>query len=257
MAEKLLPDGAFVWEELQSADLDKAIPFYRSLVDWETREWPLPGGAVYTLFGKTDEWQAGAQAHNSQETGSFTGWLSYVQVADVDAVCARVEGLGGRLLFAPHDIPEVGRCAVLQDPEGAILALMRFLRPSLEPEDPTGTFCWRELMSRDVASAARFYGTLLGWSFSPDPQEKPGEYIHIATDRGQHVGGMMAITPQMGGTPAMWTPYLAVADLDAKAAKATELGGTLCVPPTPIPNMGRFCIVSDPGGGTLGLYAMA
>ena len=254
MAKRTVPDGAFVWEELQSKDLDKAVPFYGKLVGWGTKEWPLPGGTVYTLFGEDGDYQAGAQAHNQAETGIFTGWLSYVQVEDVDAVAGRVEALGGRLLFAPHDSPEVGRCAVFQDPEGAVLALMRFLRPSEEPEDPTGTFCWRELMSRDVAAAARFYGEVLGWSFTPDPREKPDEYIHIGTGASQ-IGGMMAITAQMGPAPAMWTPYLAVTELDAKAALAAELGGTLCVPPTPIPNMGRVCIVSDPAGGTLGLFS--
>jgi len=256
MSEKAIPNGGFCWEELQSADPGKAIPFYTALAGWGTRQWPLPDGVVYTLFGPEGDYVAGCQAHNSKETGAFQGWLSYVQVEDVDATTARAQALGATVLLAPHDIPEVGRCAVLRDPEGAVLALMRFLRPGTIPAEPTGNFCWRELMSRDVAAAARFYGEVLGWTFQPDPASAPAEYIHIACGDLQ-VGGMMAITPEMGQAPAMWTPYLALPEVDALSRRAVELGGTLCMPPMDIPKVGRMCIVTDPAGGTLALITLA
>lgn len=253
--EKLISNGGFCWEELQSADPARAIAFYRELVGWGTREWPLPGGVVYTLFGPEGDYVAGCQAHNPQETGSFQGWLSYVQVEDVDATAHMAAELGGSVLFAPHDIPEVGRCAVLKDPEGAVLALMRFLRPATEPVDPLGSFCWRELMSRDLKAAMSFYGQLLGWTYRADPPEGEPEYIHIVAGE-QQVGGMLPITPQMGPAPAMWTPYLTVAAVDELAAKAPTLGGQVCVPPMDIPHVGRFCLVTDPAGGTLALITL-
>ena len=45
---------------------------------------------------------------------------------DVDAVVARVAGLGGRVLLAPTDILTVGRFATIMDPQGAILSLITY-----------------------------------------------------------------------------------------------------------------------------------
>lgn len=254
MSEKTIPVGAFVWEELQSADPAQAIAFYKELAGWGTREWPLPGGAVYTLFGPEGAYVAGAQPHSEEETGPFQGWLSYISVADVDAAAARARELGGRVVCEPHDIPEVGRSAVLADPEGALFALMRFVRPSEDPEDPLGSFCWRELMTRDVERAKAFYGGVLGWT-AQDMPGMDGYWMFAAGER--VVGGLMAITAEMGPAPALWTPYLTVADVDRQAERALELGGTLCHPPTDVPGVGRFCIVTDPAGGTLALITLA
>lgn len=256
MSERTIPTGGFCWEELQSANPAKAISFYQELIGWDTRAWPLPDGSVYTLFGPEGEYMAGAQAHSPGETGAFQGWLSYVNVEDVDAVAARVEALGGTLLCAPHDIPEVGRSAVLKDPEGALLALMRFLRPSEDPKNHLGCFCWRELMARDTARAAAFYTALLGWSTRTSSMGGFGEYIQFVAGT-RDVGGLLAITPEMGPMPSMWTPYVAVADVNAAAVRVPELGGSLCVPPMDVPGVGRFCTVTDPAGGTLALITLA
>lgn len=51
-----------------------------------------------------------------------------------------------------------------------------------------------------------------------------------------------------------WMPYCSVPDVDAAAARVKELGGTVCVPPTDIPNTGRFAVVGDPQGAYFSLY---
>jgi predicted enzyme related to lactoylglutathione lyase len=252
MSERMIPVGGFCWEELQSADLSLALPFYQQLIGWGTRAWPLPDGSVYTLFGPEGEYVAGAQAHSAEETGEFRGWLSYVHVEDVDGTAARAVELGGTVILAPHDIPDVGRSAVLQDPEGALIALMRFLQPSEDPENPLGSFCWRELMARDVPRAVAFYTGLLGWTTRVDEH---GGYIHFQAGKHQ-VGGLMAITEDMGPAPARWTPYLTVTDVDRLAIRALELGGSVCMQPTDVPGVGRFCIATDPAGGTLALITL-
>ncbi|MFA7330185.1 MAG: VOC family protein [Candidatus Delongbacteria bacterium] len=253
MSERAIPVGGICWEELQSADLSRAVPFYQELIGWETRAWPLPDGSIYTLFGPEGGAVAGAQVHAPAQTGEFHGWLSYVSVADVDAAAARVDALGGRVLLAPHDIPEVGRCAVLQDPEGALFALMCFLQPAEYPENPLGFFCWRELMVRDVARAQAFYAGVLGWTCRAMAGME-GYQTFLAD--GHEVGGLMAITEDMGPAPARWTPYLTVPDVDRQAVRAQELGGTVCLQPVDVPGVGRFCIATDPAGGTLALITL-
>ena len=50
-----------------------------------------------------------------------------------------------------------------------------------------------------------------------------------------------------------WLPYVHVEDADATAERAKKLGGTITVPPTDIPNVGRFAVITDTQGGTIGI----
>jgi predicted enzyme related to lactoylglutathione lyase len=119
-----------------------------------------------------------------------------------------------------------------------------------------GTFCWAELGSQDLEAAKKFYTELLGWKLS---ESKAGgmNYIEIVAGE-EHIGGMYQMTPEMGGdAPSHWTSYVAVDDVDESARRVVELGGKVCDPPTDIPNVGRFCIITDPTGASISLYASA
>ncbi len=104
------------WSELHTTDTADALAFYVSLFDWKHESW----GGDYVLLG--DEHKAGMTAG---QPGVPPHWLVYVNVADADATAAKVATLGGRLLHGPDDIPGVGRFAVLQDPTGAVFAVMQ------------------------------------------------------------------------------------------------------------------------------------
>ena len=71
-----------------------------------------------------------------------------------------------------------------------------------------------------------------------------GEYTLFEAD-GQMVGG--TTPPQMPGTPNHWHVYFGVADADATVAKATELGGSVLVPPFDTP-VGRMAVIARPAG---------
>lgn len=49
-------------------------------------------------------------------------------VDNVDASAKKVQELGGRIMVPPTDIPEVGRFCVFHDPQGAVLALITYLK---------------------------------------------------------------------------------------------------------------------------------
>lgn len=127
-----------------------------------------------------------------------------------------------------------------------------------------GTFCWNELSTKDDAAAIKFYGELLGWEFKSSnmsPCEESGAeappmvYNEIVAD-GKHIGGIFKMGPEFGEKPSHWMAYVAVEDVDAKAEQVTELGGTICVPPTDIPNTGRFCVITDPTGAAISLITL-
>ena len=62
---------------------------------------------------------------------------------------------------------------------------------------------------------------------------------------------------QWSGIPPHWTLYITVEDCDASATTVKQLGGTLVVPPTHIPTVGRFCMITNPQGAYISLIQMA
>jgi hypothetical protein len=61
---------------------------------------------------------------------------------------------------------------------------------------------------------------------------------------------------QWQGVPPHWMIYVTVANCDERAARAGQLGGQICVPPTDIPNVGRFAVIADPQGAAFSLIQM-
>ncbi len=114
--------GRFVWHELMTSDLPAATAFYSRVLPWKTQPSGMPD---YTLWvtGKTMAAGLMAQPEAARQAGAPPSWLVYIGTPDVDATAAAAERLGGRVLKAPGDIPNVGRFAVLADPQGAAFAI--------------------------------------------------------------------------------------------------------------------------------------
>jgi predicted enzyme related to lactoylglutathione lyase len=74
---------------------------------------------------------------------------------------------------------------------------------------------------------------------------------------GRSIGGMMEMDGQWGDTPPHWMIYIMVDDCDAVAGKVTQLGGTVCVPPTDIPKVGRFAVLGDPQGAYFSIIQLS
>ncbi|MDQ3744835.1 MAG: VOC family protein [Acidobacteriota bacterium] len=119
-----------------------------------------------------------------------------------------------------------------------------------------GAFCWNELATTDLESAQNFYKTLLGWEIKESSASGGGMVYNEIVVGGQSVGGLFQMGPEFGQIPSHWMAYVAVDDVDAKARQVWELGGKVCVPPTDIPKVGRFCVVNDPTGATLAFITL-
>jgi predicted enzyme related to lactoylglutathione lyase len=118
-----------------------------------------------------------------------------------------------------------------------------------------GTFCWNELATKDWGAAKKFYTELLGWQIQES--NSAGMAYNEIVVGGKHIGGIYQMMPEQGDAPSQWMSYVAVDDVDAKAKLAAELGGKICVPPTDIPNVGRFCVITDPTGATFSLVKLS
>jgi len=190
---------------------------------------------------QADERQLGVPSH----------WNSYVSVASADESAKRAQELGGKILAPAFDVMDAGRMAVLQDPTGAVISVWqpkRHIGAKILREP--GALGWTELLTNDTAAAEKFYTQLFGWKAKVSP-----EYTEFSVGSSPDAG-MMKLDPKWGDVPPHWMPYFQVNDCDATAAKATADGGQIHVPPSDIPNVGRFAMLADPQGATLAVIAI-
>ena len=120
--------------------------------------------------------------------------------------------------------------------------------------DQRGRFVWYELMASNSEAAKAFYTKVVGWGTQDGPV--PGMAYTIFTTGQMPVGGMMAQPEDARkmGAPPSWIGYVAVDDVDATAGRIKRLGGAVHVPPTDIPNVGRFSVVADPQSAVFALF---
>lgn len=110
---------------------------------------------------------------------------------------------------------------------------------------------WFEIPADNVERAKSFYSSLFGWKIEKFPG--PMEYWHIDTggsDDSPDGGLMKRPQPQQQGI----TNYINVASVDQFAARVQKLGGKICMPKTPVPQMGYFAICQDPENNTFALW---
>jgi predicted enzyme related to lactoylglutathione lyase len=246
--------GTFCWPELATTDQKSAVQFYSSLFGWQVNDQPIGPGETYSMFQLRNKPVGAAftlRAEQRQQ-GVPPHWGSYVSVANAEDTVKRAKELGATVLAPPFDVMDAGRMAVLRDPTGAVFMVWQPKKHQGAAilQEP-GTLCWTELATRDTKAAERFYTQLFGWK-SKTGSDAGMEYTEFSVQGpgGQAVpgAGMMAMTPQMGSAPPNWMPYFAVTDCDATTTKAKQLGGNTYVPPTDIPNVGRFSVLADPQG---------
>ncbi|SLJ89769.1 VOC family protein [Novosphingobium mathurense] len=117
--------------------------------------------------------------------------------------------------------------------------------------NPAGSFIWYELITTDPDAAARFYGSIVGWTVTPGTAEQTGgmDYRMLVRSDGGNAGGMLKLTDEMvaGGARPTWLPYLHAPDVDREVAAIEAEGGKVMMPATDLP-VGRIAMVTDPQG---------
>jgi uncharacterized protein len=107
-----------------------------------------------------------------------------------------------------------------------------------------GRFVWYELMTTDVEAAKAFYGKVVGWG----TREAPGSPYTLFTVGRATTGGLINLpldAKKLGARP-QWIGYISVDDVNGAVKRVKELGGTIHIPPTDVPDVSRFSVVADP-----------
>ena len=114
--------GHFHWNELLTADPERAKKFYQQTIGWRFEPMPLaddPNATYWVAYlGETPV--AGIFPTNRPAyAGVPEGWMPYLAVDDVDARVKKAVDAGARLMRPLFDIPNIGRIAILTEPGGA------------------------------------------------------------------------------------------------------------------------------------------
>jgi uncharacterized protein len=184
-------------------------------------------------------------------------WLGYIFAPDVDAAAEAIRAAGGAVHRPPSEIADVGRFAVVADPQGATFML---LAPQGEddgtPPAPgtPGHVGWNELYTSDWPSAFDFYAGQFGWT--RDQAMDMGEMgtYQLFAAGGEAIGGMMNKPPQIP-VPS-WMFYFNVDDIDAAAARVTDNGGKVLFGPMEVPGGSWIVQAMDPQGAVFALAAV-
>jgi predicted enzyme related to lactoylglutathione lyase len=241
----------FVWHDLSTKDLDGSKKFYGEVFNWK---FAASASSPYTHINAGEEMIGGIRQMGPGEPQP-PSWIGYIGVEDVAATVASITGAGGKVIMPTTTMENVGTFAVTADPTGAVFSPWKSARPGEDVEPTTMpkpfAFCWDELMSTDPSAAGAFYEKVFGWKQRPVDMgggmtytllDRPG-VTNTNGDPGS-AGGMMKSPP---GVPhSFWLAYVGVDDCDRVCERATRLGANVTMPPTDIPNVGRFASWLDP-----------
>lgn len=247
--------GRFVWYELVTTDPQAAQSFYTDVIGWSTA--PFEGTETpYTMWMNGEAPIGGVMEipKEARDRDVPPHWLAYVEVEDVDATAKKAEGLGATIIVQPRDIPDVGRFAILHDPQGATIAIYKRNQERPANGEPgVGEFSWHELATTDHEAALDFYAQLFGWNKtdSMDMGEMGTYQMYGPGDR--TLGGMFNKPADMPGPPA-WLYYTTVDDLDEAMDKVRGNGGQVLNGPMEVPG-GRIAQCLDPQGAMFALFA--
>lgn len=252
--------GSPIWYELMTTEPRAARRFYESVVGWRIPEDanPMPGGPEYREISAPDGMVGGVFTLTDAmcKEGARPCWMAYFSVDDVDKTVASMVADGGSALMPAFDIPNVGRIAMVADPQGAAFYVMRPI--SVEDRESTafapgklGHFGWNELHAADAPKAFDFYAKHFGWTRSRAMDMGPGAGVYqLFAHGGQDIGGMMT-NPQIP-RPA-WAYYARVASITAAVGRITEGGGRVIQGPMEVPGGDWVVNAMDPQGAMLSL----
>ena len=249
------PSGTPSWADLLAHDGQKAKDFYTGLLGWTYEDHPVDDTMVYTMYSQQGQAVCASAERGPGQENLPPHWSVYVTVDDLEAALERARQAGGTVIADPFDVLEVGRMAIIQDPQGAYLRLW-FPKAHagagvmMEP----GALCWFELATNDTEGAKAFYSATLQLDAAADPA---AAFPYTLLTRGEeHVAGIMEIGADWGPVPPNWGVYFGVNDLEGTVAKAQELGGGVVVAPMDIADFARFAVLRDSEGAVFSVIKL-
>lgn len=244
--------GKIVWHDLITDDVGQVKRFYSGVLGWTFEDTTHPNGGDYTLILSGDRFVAGIVQLADPSGQDYSRWLPYLSVADVDQAAEFTASKGGTVVAGPLDLTGVGRAAAIQDPQNAVIGLLR--SDHGDPDDTLkagpGLVVWNELLAADDTAAVAFYSALAG--LEGKKQQRPNGIYYVLESQQQKRAGVMQ-RPDDQVEP-VWLTHFGVKDVAAATKKAAELGGQVLLEPDAEFRNGLQAVVVDPNGAIFALH---
>jgi len=248
-------------------DPEAAVDFYGRLFGWEFEDTMPPGSQGKYYMARLRGRDVAAISPVPEGAPAIATWNTYIWVSSAVETTARVREAGGQVLMEPVDVFDAGHTAMFADPEGAAFGVWQpgAMRGAQIVNEPASV-SFNDLHTRDVEGAKRFYGAVFDWTtmtvdgaemwtlpgygdhleeLNPGTHEQAGEYGVPGFE--DVVASIDPIADDQPEVPAHWGVTFGTDDADALAARVTELGGRVLVPPFDAPWI-RMTVLADPQG---------
>ncbi|MCX2745304.1 VOC family protein [Mangrovivirga sp. M17] len=238
--------GQFVWHDLATSNPTGAMKFYGDVFGWEF-ETLGSGDDLYHVV-KNQGKPIGGIFQLAEKYGDKSEWLGSISVLDLNAAVTYNEVRGGKTIFQISEFNGRGKTALVQDPQGAIVALLRSSTgdPEIGPGMNNG-WLWNELWTTDLDSSLDFYKGLVQYNAEKVEQAKAPYYIFSRDDK--KLSGVIK-NPIREGRSA-WMPYIKVENVDEVVAKAEAAGAYIMMKPDKGIRNGKVAVLIDPLGAQL------
>jgi uncharacterized protein len=262
--------GVPCWVDASEPDPDAAVEFYGGLFGWEFED-VMPPDSESKYFIARLGGDVAAVGSIPEAASPTAMWNTYFWVDSADETASEVRDAGGGVVIEPFDVMESGRMAVFADPEGAAFCVWQAKEhKGAQIVNEHGSLNFNGLNIHNVEGAKSFYGSVFGWQtldvgggaemwtlpgygdyLERDNPELRKQMAEAGAPEGYEdvVASINPIAADQPDTPAHWSVTFAVDDADVTAAKATELGGRVIVPPFDAPWV-RTTVIGDPQGAT-------
>lgn len=263
--------GVPCWIDTSQPDPEAAVAFYSGLFGWEFEDVMPPDSPGKYFTARLRGGDVAAVGSIPEGAPRAAMWNTYIWVESADETASEVLDAGGKALMEPFDVMDAGRMAVFADPEGAMFCVWQAKEhKGARIVNEAGSLNFNGLNTRDVEGAKSFYGSVFGWRTLT---LEGGAEMWILPGYGDHLEqgspGLRKQMAEMGApagfedvvasinpigddqpdVPAHWAVTFAVDDADATAARATELGGKVVVPPFDAPWV-RMTVIADAQGAS-------
>jgi len=249
--------GKIVWHDLLTNTPAESRDFYSELFGWEFEspgiDLGFGGESSYMLIRYNGALIGGMIDTNALgKRDNVSQWVTMMSVDDIQSAAAAITEHGGKILTAPTELKSRGMLAIVEDPTGAVFALIQTRNSDPVDHEPEyNDFFWDELWTSDVELAGDFYQSVIGYEREDHPIEGSGRSYHVLKKDDQPRAGIMA-NPFAGERP-VWVNYIRVEDPAAITTRVESLGGQILVDTQPRDIGGEVAFIAGPSGAGIAL----
>ncbi|MEO7207437.1 MAG: VOC family protein [Steroidobacteraceae bacterium] len=242
-----------LWADLITPDLAAAEKFYGGLFGWTFER--IRAGNVNYSVAMLDGRPIGGIVEKTIPSGQYRqpAWLTFLATNDIDAGKSLAVSHGAKVLSDIKSYPIRGRQCVLEDPEGAVFALLASSSGDTPDYLPAiGDWIWSSLHAKDAGAEAAFYQDLLGYDVFDLPSEDGLEHLILSTDNYARASANDLARGSARRRPH-WLNFVRVDNAAEIVDKVTALGGRILVQPRVDRHGGMLAVVADPAGAPFGV----